>query len=132
MHAHAGGGQTVVNLVSLAWFYLKRLVRNRRLAAALIVAPALSAVPRLLFPEASVSLGLIKACPWVCAAAVSVVFYLQHCVDVSSGLVDALKTAPVSGSVPAAARALAATILFAVQMMVLAAVLAAGKAWPGS
>jgi hypothetical protein len=112
-----------VRVLTLAYYNIKRISRQKYIAIALLIAPLVMAVPRLLFARSHVALGLAWACPFACALFVCGLLYVQRVVDGASGLLAGLRSTPLSDRALLGSRVLAGASIFAAQMAIFGALI---------
>jgi hypothetical protein len=111
-------------MIVLALHNLRRVTRHRAVLAAIYVIPLASGIARAAFPESRYSLGLVWACPVICAFAAWAALSFQRAVDDAIGLTDALSNSSVGQRGLAASRFFAAILLILPPMVILALILA--------
>lgn len=110
--------------LTLAIWDTKRLVRHRAIAASLIAVPLVVALARIALPKHHVTLVSAWACPPACVMLTFGVLYVQRVADRASGLVDGIRSTPLSHSHLRGSRAIAGFMLFAIQMVIFLGILA--------
>lgn len=110
--------------LKLAQYNTKRLMRRRGLRIALVAVPLAAALLRAAFTGVDAFLYAAELTPVVCALMVGVVLYAQYSVDVATGLVNSLRSSPVSRQSIMISRVLSGASILAVQMVLFGGILA--------
>lgn len=103
----------------LAYYDLKRISRHSVLRMLLLALPLAAALLRAVFAESSFAPVCAWACPLVCIATICAVLGTRHAMDRMTGLLDGLRSSPISDSGILASRFVAGGIILAVQMAVM-------------
>ena len=119
--------------VTLALWDIKRLIRRRAVAGALIGVPLVVALARIALPRHHFTLVSAWVCPFVCLLLTCGVLYVRMLTDQASGLLDGLESTPLSHSQVKVSRLVMGFGLFALQMALFLGILAMGacQMWGG-
>jgi hypothetical protein len=107
----------------MARWEMKRLMRHRLLVMGLIAAPLVPALAYALFPNQEITRACVWACPPVCALLTFGVMWLRRSVDRVCGLLDGLRSSPLSEGEMDAAMVIAGAAVFALEMGVVGLVI---------
>ena len=108
----------------LAKYNAKRLWRRKGLRVAFLAVPLLAALLRAAFAGCDALRLIAELTPAICIAMVGAVLYAQWSMDAASGLVNGLRSCPVSLRSLVVSRALSGLPILAVQMIVFGGILA--------
>jgi hypothetical protein len=89
----------------------------------LFVLPLLVALSRLILPDSRVLIVSAWVCPFVCAALVAVVCFIQYSMDKVLGLHDGVLNAPVKAASLAWSSVISGASIFAFQMIIFSVIL---------
>lgn len=110
-------------ILRLAHYNTKRLLRRKVLRVALIAVPLMAALLRACFAGSASLQVVARLTPAICLAMVGAVLYAQWSMDLATGLVDGLRSCPVSRRYLVASRVLSGVSILAIQMIVFAGIL---------
>ncbi|MCX6343891.1 MAG: hypothetical protein NT018_02310 [Armatimonadetes bacterium] len=108
----------MMQVLTLARYYLKRIIRHRTLIGIAFGLPLVMGLLRKLLPEVGFTVTLAWVCPLICAAYVFGVIYMQKAMDKSSGLMDGFRSSPLSYARIVWAQTAAGAVIFSLQMAV--------------
>ena len=112
-----------MRIATLSYYDLKRLLKNRVIAAVVLAIPIVFAIVRASVPAWRPGLVAAWICPVICAAFLWVFLSMQSCEDRASGFWAGLCATPISSSGVLASKIIAGFAAFAIQMSIFAAIL---------
>ncbi|MCL5104731.1 MAG: hypothetical protein M1133_11550 [Armatimonadetes bacterium] len=110
--------------LTLAIWDVKRLIRHRASVAVLIGMPLIVALTRVALPRHQFTLVSAWVCPFACLLLTFGLLYIQRLTDQASGLLDGLRSTPLSPSQLKVSRLIMGFTLFALQMALFWGILA--------